>query len=212
MDIAIIGAGGMGREILCLINKINSKKSSYNFIGWYDDLKEIGILIDGYPVLGKISDINSIESKTALVLAIGYPEQKTKLINKINNNNISFPNLIHPNVSIDSFQHIKLGQGIIIQENTTLTTNITINDFVFLSPNCTIGHDTIIGKYSSVMPGANIAGNVTIGESVLVGISSSVLQGLHLAEESFIGGGACVTRDTQRGLTYVGTPARVFGK
>ena len=38
-DIAIYGAGGMGRETACLIERINkaSPKTIWNLIGFYDD-------------------------------------------------------------------------------------------------------------------------------------------------------------------------------
>lgn len=208
MDIAIVGAGGMGREVLNLIQIINLSKQTYNFIGWYDDLKTVGETVNGYPVLGNISDINHIQNKLALAIAIGYPGPKSLILERISNNNIFFPNFIHPNVVLNDFQYLSLGQGIIIQSNTSLTTNIKIDDFVFISSNCTIGHDSSIGMYSSVMPGVNIAGNVTIHQRVLLGISSCVLQGLEILSNSIIGGGACVVRNTEEGLTYIGVPAK----
>ena len=40
--IAIIGAGGFGREVACLINAINEKSKEWDFIGFFDDVKDIG--------------------------------------------------------------------------------------------------------------------------------------------------------------------------
>ena len=36
-DIAIYGAGGFGKEVACLINRINEKDPSWNLIGFFDD-------------------------------------------------------------------------------------------------------------------------------------------------------------------------------
>ena len=38
-DIAIYGAGGLGREVACLIRMINESKEipEWNFIGFFDD-------------------------------------------------------------------------------------------------------------------------------------------------------------------------------
>ena len=36
-DIAIYGAGGFGKEVACIINKINEKDHTWNIIGFFDD-------------------------------------------------------------------------------------------------------------------------------------------------------------------------------
>ena len=36
-DIAFFGAGGFGREVACLIKRINEKEPTWNFIGFFDD-------------------------------------------------------------------------------------------------------------------------------------------------------------------------------
>ena len=40
-DIAILGAGGFGREIACLIDKINQNKPQWNLIGFFDDNNDL---------------------------------------------------------------------------------------------------------------------------------------------------------------------------
>ena len=48
----IIGAGGFGREILDTLNYINSIKKSYEIIGFVDNIKSIGTIVNGLEVLG----------------------------------------------------------------------------------------------------------------------------------------------------------------
>ena len=36
-DIVIVGAGGFGREVKFIIDRINSIKKTYNLLGFYDD-------------------------------------------------------------------------------------------------------------------------------------------------------------------------------
>ena len=196
----------MGRELHALIETINSKEKRYNFIGWFDDNKSPGEYINGQPVIGNISDLNSVKDSLAVAIGIGDPSLKSNLIAKINNHNIHFPYLIHPSLSFFDFQKIKIGKGVIIQSNCSLTTNITLSDYVFLSPNCTIGHDSYIGKYCSIMPGANIAGNVIIKENVFFGIGACSLQGITIEKGCTIGAGSTLTKNTKEGLTYVGVP------
>ena len=58
-DIAIFGAGGLGREVACLINRINQDKQIYNFIGFFDDEKPKGEFVNYGKVLGGIDALNA---------------------------------------------------------------------------------------------------------------------------------------------------------
>ena len=40
-DIVIFGAGGFGREVACLLNRINKQTSTWNLIGFIDDVKNV---------------------------------------------------------------------------------------------------------------------------------------------------------------------------
>ena len=63
-NIAIFGAGGFGREVKTIIDSINSKNpNTYNFLGFYDDGFEKGTIVNGYPVLGGISELNNEENE-----------------------------------------------------------------------------------------------------------------------------------------------------
>lgn len=53
-DIAIYGVGGFGQEVLALIEQINERENKYNFTGFFDDGRERGEMINGFPVLGGI--------------------------------------------------------------------------------------------------------------------------------------------------------------
>ena len=57
-DIAIYGVGGFGREVLALIQDINCVHSQWNIVGFFDDGYEKGMMINGYPILGKVDDLN----------------------------------------------------------------------------------------------------------------------------------------------------------
>ncbi len=71
--IAIIGAGGFGREVKMLIDHINQKESQFKLIGFFDD-KEHNDYINGVPYLGKVSNVNDIEYTLAVAVAIADPK------------------------------------------------------------------------------------------------------------------------------------------
>lgn len=207
MKIAVIGAGGFGREVKMLIDQINDKEKQYEFIGFFDDAFEKNLIINGFPVIGSIDDINSLEFELALVIAIGDPKTKRSILNKITNKKVNFPTLIHPNVFIGK-DGVSVGQGCIICCSNVITVNVTIGDFVILNLMCTVGHDTIIENFSSFMPSVNISGEVNIKEGVYVGTGAKIINQLVIGENSIIGAGAVVYKSIPANCTAVGIPAK----
>ena len=58
--IAIYGAGGFGREVYCLIQKINAVSPQWDVIGFFDDGKPKGDPVGHYgSILGAIADVNA---------------------------------------------------------------------------------------------------------------------------------------------------------
>lgn len=208
--IAIYGAGGFGREVKMLIDQINETKSKYSqwdFIGYYDDGMEKGKMVNGFPVLGGAEDLNGIQESMALLVAIGNPKVKRSIIEKISNNNISYPVLIHPNVQIGR-DEVEVGEGTIICAGCIITVNIRIGKHVILNLGCTIGHDTIIGDYCSFMPAINISGEVVINAGVYGGTGAKIINQATIGADTVIGMGAVVTKSLPEGCTAVGMPAQ----
>ena len=67
--IAIIGAGGFGREIKTLIDQINAVKPLYELIGFFDDSTSLK-KINGVSVLGNINRLINDFSNQELCMAI----------------------------------------------------------------------------------------------------------------------------------------------
>ncbi|WP_292948112.1 acetyltransferase [Olleya sp. UBA1516] len=205
--IAIIGAGGFGREVKTLIDSINQLEKRYDLIGFFDDNIDRGTIVNGLMVLGGLTDLNKIDYKLNVALGIGVPDVKQRLISSITNSNINFPNLIHPSVIL-SGDDVTLGKGNIICAGNILTCNIIIKNFITLNLCCTVGHDTKIGDYSSFMPSVNISGEVDINQSVYVGTGAKIINQLSIGENTIVGAGAVVAKTLPANCTAVGIPAK----
>lgn len=205
--IAILGAGGFGREVKMLIDQINQKDKKYEFMGYFDDGFEKGTMVNGYPVLGGIDDINEVTDALSIVAAIGLPSLKKKLIGKVTNPLISYPVLIHPSVFIGS-DEVSIGAGTIICAGAIVTVNINIGQHVIINLSCTVGHDTNIGSYSSFMPSVNISGEVNIMEEVYVGTGAKIINQLDIGAGTIVGAGAVVSKTLPAHCTAVGIPAK----
>jgi sugar O-acyltransferase (sialic acid O-acetyltransferase NeuD family) len=207
-DIAVYGAGGLGRETALMIEQINAfTPGRWNFIGFFDDGKKVNDTVDDYPVLGGIAELKTLKQKLSVVLAIADPSIRKNLAGSIRNPAIDFPVLVHPSVLAGSTKFNTIGQGSIIAAGNILTTQVSIGEFVIVNLSCTIGHDVHIGPYSTLMPGCSISGFVNIGDSVVLGTRSSVLPLISIESHATIGAGAVVTKNVASGTTVVGVPA-----
>ena len=207
-DIAIFGVGGFGREVLALIKDINKVEPTWNIVGFFDDGYEKGLIINGYPTLGTSADLNKWETPISVAISIGNPVIKKKILDKITNLLVDYPTLIHPTVWIGDSEFVEMGKGCIICAGNLITTNIKIGDFVILNLGCTVGHDTIIKKYSAFMPSVNISGEVIIDEGVYVGTGAKIINQLEIGDYTVVGAGAVVSKTLPSHCTAVGVPAK----
>lgn len=206
--IAILGSGGFSREVLCLIQDINRENKQYEILGFIDNNLAKGTIINGYPVIGNDDEISYNNEQVALALAFGEPHLKEKVANKYDSSQFEFPNLIHPSVMIGSPEYVKMGKGCIVCAGNILTTNIELGDFITLNLACTVGHDTVIGSYSSFMPSCNISGEVTVGRCVYGGTGVKIINQTEIGENTIIGAGAVVAKSLPSDCTAVGIPAK----
>lgn len=207
-DIAIFGVGGFGREVLALIKDINHVEPQWNIVGFFDDGYEKGLVINGYPTLGGVEDLNKWETNIAIAISIGSPVIKKKILDNIHNPKVSYPTLIHPSVWIGDKKYVEIGNGGIFCAGVMITTNIVIKGFVILNLQCTVGHDTVINDYAAFMPSVNISGEVSIGEGVYVGTGAKIINQLEIGDYTVVGAGAVVSKSLPAHCTAVGVPAK----
>lgn len=206
--IAIYGCGGFGKEVQSIwIDQINTSEPKWDFIGFFDDGNEKGTIINDYFVLGGIKELNQVDYCLGLVIAIADPIIKKKVIVSINNDQIFYPSLIHPNV-IKPNKFLSIGVGCLIGPGNHLSVNVKIGNHVIIDPICTIGHDTIIQDFVSIMPGVNVSGEVIIDEAVFIGTGAKIINRVEIGRETIVGAGAIVSKSLPEKCTAVGIPAK----
>jgi sugar O-acyltransferase (sialic acid O-acetyltransferase NeuD family) len=209
--IAIYGAGGFGREVAWFFDDLNAQSKRYEVACFIDDDKSIqGAVLNGIPV-HNLEDASRLFPGATVVGGIGAPRVRQTLMENAASKGFVFETFIHPNVETSQWNHI--GRGTLLCAGNILTTNITIGEHVQINLECTIGHDVIMGDYTTLAPGVHVSGFVCFGKRVYVGTGAVIINGTQenpivIGDDAVIGAGACVIRSVPPGLTVGGVPAR----
>lgn len=208
--IIIIGAGGLGREVIWLINRINEaykQNPFWEIVGFVDDGIKKSALVDGYPILGDVNSLLIYKETVYIACAIANTQIRKTIIQKLSSSPyLKFPNLVDPSVIISNT--VKMGIGNVICAGSILTIHIDMQDFNIINPNCTLGHDTVLESYITIYPGSNISGNVSIGNQSELGTGMRIIQGKTIGREAVIGAGSIVIENIPSYCTAVGCPAK----
>ena len=204
----IFGAGGHGREAAWLAERVHGDNWTRIFLVSAPRFREAAVL-DGLNVvlLDGILSANAV-----FVIAIGNPKRK-QLIRESHLTGINqFGTLIDPAATISPYSSI--AEGAMIFAGSVISSGAKLGAHVHINFNCTVSHDVRIGQYSTLSPGAGIAGNVVVGQRVFIGIGAKIINGstaapLTIGDDAVIAAGACVTKSVPSGVMVAGVPATI---
>ena len=211
MKIAIYGAGGFGKEVACLIRRINANGGDWQLRGFFDDTKPAGTSVSRYgTVLGGMKELLDVEEPLAVAIAINENKTVRRIREEITNNHIVFPNLIDPSVFYVDKETVTIGEGNIIQNGCMISCDVVIGSFNLINDHVVIGHDNTIGDFNGLMPGTHLSGSITIGNGNLLGVASVVLQGLSIGNGVTLGANSVLMTQARDNSTYIGVQAKRF--
>ncbi|AGG87827.1 MULTISPECIES: acetyltransferase [Rhodanobacter] len=101
-----------------------------------------------------------------------------------------------------------------VGENSFIFEGNVIQPFVRIGNNCIlwsgnhVGHRTVVHDNVFIASHAVVSGYCEIGAGSFVGVNTTFNDHVKVAPDNVIGSGALVTRDTEPGRIYVGSPAR----
>lgn len=145
----------------------------------------------------------------AVLVAIGDPKIRKKVVDGLDmwrNKGWHYFSL----ACLD-FGPVFTGEGAIICPGTQITVNVRIEEHVIINLNCTVGHDSTIGRFTTLSPGVHVSGNVTIGEGCYIGSGAVIREGVRICDGVTIGAGAVVVKNINEAGTYIGVPAKKIG-
>ena len=200
--IAIIGAGGFGREIYHILFE-----RGHEVVGFIDNQA----LIDGLPVavIGNDDEIQMLMDNfdfNSFFVAIGDISKRRKIVQLLHDLTPNYPEILHPTALIYSSD---IGNGTVIYPKSVVMNDCRIGSYTLVNSGVTIGHDVTIGDFCNINPGVNLAGRVSVGSGSMIGIGACVRENVSIGNNVVIGAGSVVLNDIPDGVTAYGIPARV---
>jgi sugar O-acyltransferase (sialic acid O-acetyltransferase NeuD family) len=204
--LAIIGS----EDLACQIAHLVVEQKRYQLVGFFDDFKPKGSIVNHLPILGSLDAIQGeFDNKMfdEIIIGIGYKhmEFRSELIDRFIHE-IPFGSVIHPNTCIDKTAEI--GAGTVIFSGCTIDMHVKIGDNCIFYNGCIIAHDSTISSNTLCSPGVKVAGFCNIGKGVILGIGTIVSDNITITNDVKTGAGTVVVKNINENGLYVGVPAK----
>ncbi len=207
--IFVLGAGGYAQEVLWVIDDINGKTPTWDFLGFVDPAasERKGQLHYDRPILGGWNDITR-DGETYFACGIGAPASRAKECAEAERRGFKAASLIHPSVIIA--RHVQIGDGTVVGAGCILAPYAVLGRHCALNLGVTIGHNSFMGDYCVLSPGAQLLGAAKLGEQVFLGANATVYLGRKVGDGSIVGANSFLLTNLGRGVSVIGVPAATF--
>lgn len=208
----IIGGTGHG----CVMEAcVNDNRTRFNDLEWeiigfcndYDDE------VDGYPVLGKLSDIpRLLDDGYYFAWGIHLIKKNyltAELFNKINVPDNRWAKIIHKTAFID--QSVVLEPGVFVMYNAYIAPRTRIGKCTMIKANTNIGHDVDCGALSHIAMGSTVVSCSKIGYCSDVAVSATMLANTQIGDFAMLGASSLLTGIIGDGEIWFGSPAKFKG-
>jgi sugar O-acyltransferase (sialic acid O-acetyltransferase NeuD family) len=105
-----------------------------------------------------------------------------------------------------------IGGNCFILEDNTVQPFVRIGNNVTLWSGNHIGHDSTIGDHCFISSHVVVSGHVHIEASCFIGVNATLRNSIRIGEQSLIGAGALIMKDTKPHSVYLGSRAALYGK
>ena len=207
----ILGTGGTCRDIVDTVRDLNASGVAprIDCMGFLDDNEALwGSTVEGLPVIGPLAAARDIR-ECRFVNGIGSPANytlKEQLIARTGLPIERFATLVHPTASVS--RTARLGHGVVVFQQVTITSNVTVGHHVVILPNSVISHDDEIGDYTCVAGGVKVSGGVRVGRGCYLGSGAALIGGIEVGDGALVGMGSVVLKNVPAWTVVAGNPAR----
>ena len=199
-DLFIVGAGGLGREAVWTVERINkaAQQPLWNVIGFADDdPKKAKGNFEGYPMLGSCEQASKDYPGASVFVAIGDNQIRRDIYKRLRGHD--FPALIDPSAQVSPTTEFRHGTYIACEAVVSVGTEI--GKFVIINARAGVGHDSKVGDFCNICPGVTISGHTTLEDDVMMGANSCTAPGMMVGKGAQVCAGTPVLKNVEPGTT-----------
>lgn len=207
----LIGASGHAHALLSLLKRLGD----FEPVGLIDSFQQTGVLAHGLKILGSESDVPRLCDQYRLkhlLVAIGDNFQRQAMTQRLQAAlpDILFPSLVDPTAVVSADTDVSA--GVVVMAQAYVGPGCRLEQGALLNTHSSLDHDSSLGAYASLAPGAITGGHVQIGSRSFIGLGAHVVHRVSIGTDTVVGAGSLVLKDLPAHVVAYGSPARVKRK
>ena len=131
----------------------------------FDDSEKLYQLLN-YPVL------HSGEVRGPLIISIGNNSVRKKIAEGVN---VIFGKAFHPSAIIS--EEAKIDVGTVVMQGAIIQSEVKIGKHCIINTGASVDHECILNDFVHISPHCTLCGNVEIGEGTWIGAGSTIIPG-----------------------------------
>lgn len=203
--VVIVGAGGFGRGVHSWLMQSPRHREAEGIgdVVFIDDATpKVG---PDAPVIGTVRDYVP-EDRDEVLVAVGVPKLRRRVVESLEVRDVQFHTFIDDRAVLA--ENVRVGTGTVICPGAVISAHATVGSQVHINFNCSVGHDAVLGEFTTLSPMSNIMGETIVGSDVFVGGSAVVLPRIRVSNGVVVGAGSTVVHEISDVSTVMGNPAR----
>jgi sugar O-acyltransferase (sialic acid O-acetyltransferase NeuD family) len=200
--IVIVGAGGFGREVAWVVERINAVTPTFEVLGVCDDAadkREGGC--GAYPLLGPFGKVKDRVGAVGFFCAIGNNRVRQEVLAEGRAQGHVPVTVIDPGAVVAP--DVEIGRGSFVGAGSVVSVGSVIGEGVLVNHQVCVGHDVTLADFVQLCPGVCVSGGCEIGEGALLGTLAGTIPLKRVGAWATVGAGTVSLKDVAEGATVV---------
>lgn len=189
-NLVIVGAGGHGRAVA----EAAELDGSWSEIVFVDDNYPRQSTSGPWRIAGQPGQLGALaEPGDAVIVAIGNQGVRERLMREQEALGIPFATVIHPRACVSPYATV--GAGCAIMAGAVVGTAAKLGRGVIVNANATVDHDAVVGDFSHLGVGVQLAGGVVVAERVWLQAGTCAGYRVRVPADTIVGPGTSLVAD-----------------